>query len=157
MVSAVFVYGTLKQGQCRAGLWPCRPQEVVAAWTLGRLFGRHDYPAMISGTERVLGECWLFVSDQMPTVLETLDQIEGTNQPGEKSLYDRVIIEVQPVTERPAGVLAARVLPEPGSDPIVAARQASVPAWTYHYASDPLEQDFHQLSPGRHGYVRWPS
>jgi gamma-glutamylcyclotransferase (GGCT)/AIG2-like uncharacterized protein YtfP len=86
---AVFVYGTLKRGQCRAHRWPASPLRVFEAWTRGYLLGRQDYPALTPGGQRVRGELWVFALDDVPRVLEVLDQIEGThgNAPGD--LYHR--------------------------------------------------------------------
>jgi gamma-glutamylcyclotransferase (GGCT)/AIG2-like uncharacterized protein YtfP len=79
----VFVYGTLKRGQCREHCWPIAPAVTRAAWTFGRLFDLGAYPAMLPGKERIAGECWSFLEGQLPSVLLVLDRIEGTNQPGQ--------------------------------------------------------------------------
>ena len=78
VIRAVFVYGTLKTGQCRANRWPLEPLSIHPAWTRGTLYGRDDYPAMTEGADRVLGELWQFAETQMELVLKRLDEIEGT-------------------------------------------------------------------------------
>ncbi len=134
MLTAVFVYGTLKQGQCRETLWPCLPRSVRPGWVSGSLFARHDYPAMTLGADRVLGECWEFLPAEMPRVLHVLDQIEGTNQPGVDDLYHRVRVEVYAVNGHRIG-----------------------PAFGYHYASDPLEDGFTPVYPPEpNALLQWP-
>ncbi len=135
MPNSVFVYGTLKRGQCRASMWPARPIEIRAAWVAGSLFGRNDYPAMTLGEDRVLGEWWSFQTSDMPSVLTALDQIEGTNQADEADLYHRVIIDVFDLTDQPIG-----------------------DAFSYHYASDPVIDGFALMRPtAGERYVAWPA
>jgi gamma-glutamylcyclotransferase (GGCT)/AIG2-like uncharacterized protein YtfP len=122
LINAVFVYGTLKRGQCRAGLWPAQPQEIVVGWVRGKLFGRSDYPALRTGNDRVRGELWRFPPDVMPLVLKTLDEIEGTNQPGEPDLYHRGQIEVFDLLGDSIGI-----------------------AHTYLYATDPTQDGFEPI------------
>ncbi|TWT92585.1 gamma-glutamylcyclotransferase family protein [Neorhodopirellula pilleata] len=130
-----FVYGTLCRGQCRANLWPARPLRITPAWTTGQLYGRADYPAMRPGTDRVNGECWEFDAAEMPLVIRTLDEIEGTNQPGERNLYDRVVTQVR----------------------LLEGSETLIPAFGYHYATDPLADGFHRIVPiGAESGVRWP-
>lgn len=133
-IQHVFVYGTLKRGQCRSGLWPAKPIEVMAGWTLGVLMGRADYPAMIAGGDRVFGEIWHFQAEAMPAVFRVLDQIEGFNQPGQPDLYVRVEVATYGMDDRPIA-------------------QAS----TYLYAVDPTIDGFRRMS-RRDGedFVRWP-
>ncbi len=133
--AAVFVYGTLKRGQCRESMWPAPPATVCEGFVFGSLFGREDYPAMTGGHDRVLGECWQFEMAEMPAVLEVLDRIEGTNQAGEADLYHRVIVDVFD--------LRGNLLGE---------------AYTYRYASDPLADGFVLLcAAGKETYVAWPA
>lgn len=138
--SSIFVYGTLCQGGCRQTAWPLQPESISTGWTHGTLYSRHDYPALLPGTDRVRGECWQFQSEQMPTVLKTLDRIEGTNQSGFDNLYDRKLIEAFIVTAD-----------EPK------ARQTSLQCHAYFYARDPLVDGFKRLSPDQQGFVRWPA
>ena len=91
MVTSFFVYGTLKQGQRNEGVWPAKPRSISPGWVHGRLYSRADYPAMIDGTDQVLGELWTFASADIDKVIEALDWLEGTNQPGRADLYRRVI------------------------------------------------------------------
>ncbi len=135
MIQAVFVYGTLKQGQCRFRLWPSEPQSIVPAWTRGSLFGRRDYPAMVAGEDRVIGELWRFEQADVQRVLTTLDEIEGTNQPEMEDLYVRVEIEAWSLDDRPLE-----------------------PAYAYHYATDPAADGFIRLQPhGNDASVQWPA
>ncbi|MCA9126912.1 MAG: gamma-glutamylcyclotransferase [Planctomycetales bacterium] len=86
----IFVYGTLKRGQCREKCWPRPPLQVNPAWTFGYLYDLGDYPALIDGTDRIAGEVWSFLDADLDEVLAVLDGIEGTNQPAERNEYDRI-------------------------------------------------------------------
>ena len=149
-ISSVFVYGTLKRGQCRGAMWPFDPLRVSVVFTLGTLFDRHDYPAMTSGTDDVVGEKWDFRPDQMQRVLEVLDAIEGANQPGVPDLYHRVFVTTWDLGEQSAA--------NHGSDAAISCK-----SYCYHYASDPEENGFTRILPARtierHGRpcVQWPT
>jgi len=86
----VFVYGTLKRGECREACWPRAALNIEPAWTLGALIDLGPYPALLAGKERVLGELWSFDPQDIAIVFEQLDRVEGTNQPGLPNEYDRV-------------------------------------------------------------------
>jgi gamma-glutamylcyclotransferase (GGCT)/AIG2-like uncharacterized protein YtfP len=90
--SAIFVYGTLKRGQCREKCWPLPPQEVLTAWTFGQLFDLGPYPALLPGKDPIMGQLWTYREPDIPQVLTVLDSIECTNQPGQANEYDRVVI-----------------------------------------------------------------
>lgn len=90
-----YVYGTLKRGQCREKCWPATPKHICEGWTLGRLYDLGEYPAMVQGSDWVRGEVWEFDIADVPAVLQTLDEIEGTNQPGSPNLYDRGVCQVR--------------------------------------------------------------
>ncbi len=133
----VFVYGTLKRGQCREYCWPSPPVSVQPAWTLGSLFDLGPYPGLLVGSDRVLGELWSFHTDDMRIVLAVLDRIEGTNQVGEINEYERVRVAV------------------------TCWNQAELLASTYRYADHSVAR---QLAPVRpsccvdgQAYVQWPS
>jgi gamma-glutamylcyclotransferase (GGCT)/AIG2-like uncharacterized protein YtfP len=133
MIQAVFVYGTLKRGQCRGQMWPAEPLSIQLAWTTGSLFSGPEYPAMIRGQDHILGELWTFAADDMPQVLEVLDEIEGTNQPGMPDLYHRVVLDVQCLDSA-----------------------FWVRAYSYQYAKDPALDGFVPVMPGPASYVSWP-
>ncbi len=90
----VFVYGTLKRGQCRANCWPKTPRSIRDAWTFGKLIDLGPYPALLVGSDRVWGELWSFEAEEIPIVHRALDIIEVTNQPGVPNEYDRVRVLV---------------------------------------------------------------
>lgn len=149
VICSVFVYGTLKRGQCRGDVWPFEPLGVSRVFTHGMLFDRHDYPAMISGMDYVLGEKWNFRPEQMQQVLEVLDAIEGANQPGIPDLYRRVIVTTWDLGE---SVSAAHCVDA----------DALGKSYTYHYARDPADDGFTRIMPdqaaqglARQG-VQWP-
>jgi len=85
----LFVYGTLKRGECREGCWPLPPTIVQPAWTLGELFDTGPYPALLIGNDAVGGEVWSFHEAEIALVRNILDVIEGTDQPGHDNEYDR--------------------------------------------------------------------
>jgi gamma-glutamylcyclotransferase (GGCT)/AIG2-like uncharacterized protein YtfP len=128
-IIAVFVYGTLKRGQCRETCWPLTPSSIVSAWTRGTLFGRSDYPAMTPGTDRVSGELWTFSSDGIARVLAVLDEVEEA-----PDLYQRVAVPVFDMDQRTLGI-----------------------AWTYLYATEPTTDGFTPLKPCPSDWVRWES
>ncbi len=150
VISSVFVYGTLKRGQCRGAMWPFEPLRVSVVFTQGTLFDRHDYPAMTSGTDNVIGEKWDFRPEQMPRVLEVLDAIEGANRQGEPDLYSRVVVPTWKICE------------SVGDEHRLAA-EASVQSYTYHYARDPADDGFTRILPTQAGegrvrpFVQWPT
>lgn len=97
---------------------------------------------MTPGDRRVAGQCWTFPADDEAEVMRVLDQIEGTNQPGHRNLYDRIRVNVT-------------MLGDDGP---------AITAWTYVYAIDPLANRFVELPrsvpagetvPGD-ALVRWP-
>lgn len=92
-INAVFAYGTLKRGHCRSHHWPGMPIDVREARIQASLFDVGFYPAIGQGEDWVAGEFWEFSPDQMPHVLESLDIVEGFQQPGEADLYVRRKVE----------------------------------------------------------------
>lgn len=90
----VFVYGTLKPGECNYDRY-CAPHvvEVQEAMVYGQLFDLPlGYPAMTLGTFPVYGFVLSFV-DRM--VLNELDWLEDydANRPAEQNEYIRVKVE----------------------------------------------------------------
>lgn len=76
-------------------MWPHPPLKIQRAWTHGLLYDLGPYPALRPGCGRVAGQLWTFSAEHMLKVLQTLDRIEGTDQPGEKNEYDRVLTSIQ--------------------------------------------------------------
>jgi gamma-glutamylcyclotransferase (GGCT)/AIG2-like uncharacterized protein YtfP len=89
-----FVYGTLKHGFRNQHWWPSPPISIRAAWTFGRLYDLVDYPAMIRGDDRVLGELWTYPLKAARQVVSALDELEGTNLLDEEDWYQRVQTQV---------------------------------------------------------------
>ena len=89
----VFVYGTLQRGEERAGLWPSPPLEVRWATTQGVLYDLGAYPALVAGTDRILGELRSVAPADLPRTLEVLDEVEGFGQQGNPDLYLRETTE----------------------------------------------------------------
>ncbi|MCA9133529.1 MAG: gamma-glutamylcyclotransferase [Planctomycetales bacterium] len=90
MLAHVFVYGTLKTGQCREKCWPHLPHQVQAAWTLGELYDLGAYPALVPGEDRIWGQVWSFPVAQIAGVLEVLDRVEGARPEDHPQEYHRL-------------------------------------------------------------------
>lgn len=75
MITDVFAYGTLKRGGCRHH-WLRRGGivRIEPAWTSGVLLHFGEYPGMVAGRGRVLGE---LVRLRSAAILRRLDQVEG--------------------------------------------------------------------------------
>lgn len=131
-IDAVFVYGTLKRGQCRESDWPADPLAVTECWIRGDLHGRDDYPALVPGECRVVGELWIHKAESMPLVLDVLDAIEGTHGNASLDLYHRHVVDVF----SNQGQLIRR-------------------AYTYFYNRDPLPARFAAV-PIIDGVQTWP-
>lgn len=89
-IAAVFVYGTLQTGECRAGCWPHRPKSIEHATIRGRLHDLGPYPALAEGEDLIAGELWLLEPEHMPRTLEVLDAVEAAA--GEGKLYERRLV-----------------------------------------------------------------
>ncbi|HJL38906.1 MAG TPA: gamma-glutamylcyclotransferase [Polyangiaceae bacterium LLY-WYZ-15_(1-7)] len=93
---AVFVYGTLKRGHCRAGtLERAEPLEVSAGRVAGELVDLGAYPGLTLGAGWVRGELWRF--RRLNALLEELDAIEDFEgwDALERSMYRRVVLPVE--------------------------------------------------------------
>ena len=132
-IDSVFVYGTLKRGQCREACWPVTPLQVIRGWVRGTLYGRADYPALLPGQRHVVGELWVFELPSIPRVLSVLDEIEGTDGNSPSDLYHRHVVDVF------------------GED-----NELTRTAHTYFYHRDPLADGF-SLVPVVGGMQRWPT
>jgi len=159
-----FVYGTLKRGQCREALWPRPPQRIRTGFVRGWLFDLGSYPAMWCGecepfeTPRdhspadsasklavahpcdcdcdwIAGEIWSIETCDLDVTLKTLDEIEGTNQPGELNLYDQILV---------------RAYSSPGS-------HDSVLALAYQYSRLSSLKETIRIRPRAEIHVTWPS
>ncbi len=79
---------------------------------------------MTQGTDRIGGELWQFEPSQISNVLLVLDKIEGVNQLGEPDLYRREVVTAFSETGDRLGDSHA-----------------------YLYATDPLNDGFHRITP----------
>lgn len=92
-VDALFVYGTLKQGECRGDVISASgPRR--AGTIRGRLVDLGAFPGLLGGDGVVHGE-WVPVDD-LVAVLRALDEIEGFRGylPEHASLYHRIVVTV---------------------------------------------------------------
>lgn len=90
-ITAVFVYGTLKRGECRAKFWPHQPIAVESATIRGRLYDLGPYPALGPGDDTIRGEAWRLAAEHMLETLRILDEVEGATQLG-SAYYRRIIV-----------------------------------------------------------------
>jgi len=108
IVTNVFVYGTLKRGQCRETMWPRAPLSIRPGFVCGWLFDLGPYPAMWCGDclelendasentpcqcDWIEGEVWTLAKEDMSITIEKLDEIEETNQPQSCNHYDQILV-----------------------------------------------------------------
>ncbi len=151
MTCSIFVYGTLQVGQCREHAWPYTAQSIRRGWTLGRLYDLGPFPAIVPGQDRILGELRTYLPEHMDDTLRVLDEIEGTNQPGEANEYDRLLVPVH-IIDTAIGVENERPLTSPPAE----TRQA----FAYFYADPAALRSSRYVAPNlpRAGqlYARWP-
>jgi gamma-glutamylcyclotransferase (GGCT)/AIG2-like uncharacterized protein YtfP len=127
----IFVYGTLKRGQCREKYWPRAPLSVETAFTRGRLYDLGPYPAMTAGHDLIRGELWHLRPEDLGATLETLDSIEGCVD-GTGDQYIRVVIDCLDETGRRQRAYAYHFaqLEKIGRFPVVAVRPSGYCEWT---------------------------
>jgi gamma-glutamylcyclotransferase (GGCT)/AIG2-like uncharacterized protein YtfP len=90
-INAVFVYGTLKRGECRAKFWPHPPVRVETATIRGRLYDLGPYPALGPGDDLVSGEVWHLAPEHVDETLRVLDEIEGASEL-KSAYYWRIVV-----------------------------------------------------------------
>lgn len=99
--NVLFVYGTLKQGECRGPIFNQWMKDdmfkVVPATTKADLYDLGPYPAILPGDNTVYGEAIVLKDNRlMQELIPTLDMIEGysgrPDHPG--NLYVRKVVEV---------------------------------------------------------------
>jgi gamma-glutamylcyclotransferase (GGCT)/AIG2-like uncharacterized protein YtfP len=129
--AAVFVYGTLKQGEERARFWPRPALSIEAAEIRGRLHDLGPYPALIDGEDRIAGELWRLAPEDMQETLRVLDAIECFDQGG-VDLYVRRVV---------AGATA-------GGEPFQ--------AWSYFYGAPARIAHTPIVARSANGLCRWP-
>ncbi len=95
-----FVYGTLKRRECREHMWPRRPLVIEDAWVYGELYDTGSYPALIPGTDKVLGELWTFAASDFEAVTRVLDEIEEFRPMDSHNLYNREVLECETASGR---------------------------------------------------------
>lgn len=84
----VFVYGTLRKGECNHFLLSKAKLVLPHCWTYGVLYDTGEgYPCMLPhAQQRVIGEVYAVTDEE----LERLDELEGYCGPGKNNLYDRI-------------------------------------------------------------------
>ena len=105
VITDLFVYGTLKRGECRESMWPRVPTHVRPGFIRGRLYDLGPYPAIrveefageeddLQDLDWVAGELWSFQVGDIAATIAVLDEIEQSNQRGYRNLYDQVLVRV---------------------------------------------------------------
>jgi gamma-glutamylcyclotransferase (GGCT)/AIG2-like uncharacterized protein YtfP len=94
MLRHFFVYGTLKRGHLRSGMWPSPPGSIDLGLVRGTLLDLGAYPGLTAGEEWILGELWTLPWDAMPETLAVLDGVEGYDPVTDHGLYVRREISV---------------------------------------------------------------
>ena len=59
----------------------------------GTLYDTGPFPAILEGTDCILGELWTLAIDDMPRTLEVLDEVEGFDANRSDNLYARIETE----------------------------------------------------------------
>ncbi len=95
-----FVYGTLKRGECRQNVWPRPPSFIEDAVVVGDLYDAGNYPALLPGTDKVLGEMWSFPSADFDVIVKVLDDIEEYRVDDPYNLYNREVLECETLSGR---------------------------------------------------------
>lgn len=100
----VFVYGTLKPGECNYQSYCAdRVVEAIAAYTWGQLYHLPlGYPAFTSGSQKVKGFLLIFTDEE---ILESLDQLEDYHpqRSPQDNEYERQKIPVYDLCDKPLG------------------------------------------------------
>lgn len=87
----IFVYGTLKRGECRERCWPHRPPRIEPAYTHGSLYELGEYPGLRISDAKAGGELWFVEPAHLAETFRVLDEIEGyRGEPGDA--YARRIV-----------------------------------------------------------------
>jgi gamma-glutamylcyclotransferase (GGCT)/AIG2-like uncharacterized protein YtfP len=94
--TAIFVYGTLKQGQLNRPLLDPYARAVEPAWIQGVLYDFGLYPGLVAGDGIVHGELIQLDPTALTEALALLDQLEGY-QPDDPSgsMYRRELVTVE--------------------------------------------------------------
>jgi gamma-glutamylcyclotransferase (GGCT)/AIG2-like uncharacterized protein YtfP len=94
LLTAVFAYGTLRRGFCRASCWPKAPRQVDTAFVQGSLVDVGPYPGLLPGLDWIRGELWQLAPEDIQETLSVLDDVEGYVQHENENLYQRIVIDV---------------------------------------------------------------
>lgn len=92
---ALFVYGTLKRGEINHVLLAPYVRSVETATIRGALYDVGEFPALVEGTGRVLGQIVRVDEAGLAHLLPVLDSLEGY-RPGDEahSMYLRRVADV---------------------------------------------------------------
>lgn len=96
MPEAIFVYGTLKTGECRETVFKDylkKGFEVIPASIKGDLYNLGPFPAILHGDNTIHGEIIIPIdSNEMENIIRVLDRIEGYYGEGHNNLYNREVV-----------------------------------------------------------------
>lgn len=107
----VFVYGTLKPGECNYQLY-CTGKvvEEKSAIAQGQLFSLpFGYPAMTSGNSLVKGFVLSFSNDEILHQLDWLEDYDA-QRPAAENEYYRQLIEIYDTAKKPLGTAWAYLM-----------------------------------------------
>jgi gamma-glutamylcyclotransferase (GGCT)/AIG2-like uncharacterized protein YtfP len=91
---SIFVYGTLKPGQCNYGCCRDHLLSAEAAMVRGQLFDLSvGYPAMTLGDQWVLGYRLMFPDERILLILDELEDY-SLHRPSHENEYQRVWVEI---------------------------------------------------------------
>lgn len=91
----VFVYGTLKPGECNYPLY-CQGKTLneQPVYTYGRLYDLNlGYPGMTVGDQKVYGYLLVFSSVEVLADLDQLETYDG-DRPSQENEYDRCLVDI---------------------------------------------------------------
>ena len=152
-ITAVFVYGTLKQHESRGGRWPRPARRITPAFVWGELYDLRKYPALLppqsSPPDRILGELWELAPEDLAETLRVLDRIEGYGDPG-GDLYVRAVITVQTLGDHSANRQS-----QSGAQNGASLNMAQQSAFTYHYAHPQELRPEQRVVADDQGFCNW--
>jgi gamma-glutamylcyclotransferase (GGCT)/AIG2-like uncharacterized protein YtfP len=81
-------------------MWPRSPLVVEEAWVHGELYDAGSYPALLPGTDKVLGELWSFSPTDFEAIVKVIDDIEEYRPSDPYNLYNREVVDCETLSGR---------------------------------------------------------
>jgi gamma-glutamylcyclotransferase (GGCT)/AIG2-like uncharacterized protein YtfP len=127
----VFVYGTLKSGECRERCWPYRPMKIQPATLRASLYDLGPFPAIVAGPDLMHGEVWELSPQHVQEALRVLDEVEGFAR-REGDLFIRKAVRCDSDDGR------------------------QIAAWAYFFARPETLRDAQRIKVGPNEVATWP-